>query len=53
MSTFSFVMICLTLMFLVYFTVLYARDLKSGKNSFWRKTGRWLKNIIDAFFGAG
>ena len=53
MSIFTFVIICLTLAFVVYCTVIYVRDLKSGKDSFWKKTGRWLKNIIDVFFGAG
>ena len=53
MSTFTFVTICLALVFVVYCTVLYFRDLKSGKDSFMIKTGRWIKNVIDVLLGAG
>jgi hypothetical protein len=53
MSTFTFITICLTLVFFIYCTFTYIRDLKSGKDTFFTKTVRWFKNIIDVFFGAG
>jgi hypothetical protein len=53
MSTFTFVTICLALGFVVYCTLLYVRDLRRGKDSFLRKTGRWIKNVIDSLFGMG
>ena len=53
MSTFTFITIALSIVVMIYCTVLYVRDLKDGKDSFIKKTGRWLKNVIDVFFGAG
>jgi hypothetical protein len=53
MSTFTFIIISLTIALVVFCTVIYVRDLKGGKDSFWKKTGQWLKNIIDVLFGAG
>jgi len=53
MSNFTFITICLALGFVVYCTVMYVRDLRTGRDSLLRKTGRWLKNVIDSLFGAG
>lgn len=53
MSMITFIAITITIIFLIYCTVLYFRDLKIGKDSFVTKTVRWIKNIIDVLFGAG
>jgi hypothetical protein len=53
MSTLTFITICLGFGFAVYCTVLYVCDLRRGKDSFLRKTGRWIKNVIDCLFGLG
>ncbi len=53
MSTVSFLSISLAFCFIIYCTVLFYRDLKSGQNSIIKKIGRWLKNIIDVLFGLG
>lgn len=53
MSIFTFVTICLALGFVIYCTILYLRDLQKGKDSFLRKTRRWIKNVIDSLFGIG
>ncbi len=53
MSTLTFITISLSIIFVIYCTVLYFRDLKTGKDSFITKTGRWIKNVVDALFGAG
>jgi uncharacterized membrane protein len=53
MSNLTFISILLALGIVIYFTVVYARDLRTGRDSFARKTARWLKNVIDSLFGAG
>jgi hypothetical protein len=53
MSTFTFVTICLAFGFAIYCTFLYVRDLRREKDSFLRKIGRWIKNVIDSLFGMG
>jgi cytochrome bd-type quinol oxidase subunit 1 len=47
------VTLCIALGFVIYCTVLYVRDLKTGKNSWLKKTLRWIKNVIDVLFGIG
>jgi len=53
MSNSTFIAVFFALGFVVYFTVIYVRDLGVGQDSLLRKTGRWLKNVIDSLFGAG
>ncbi len=53
MSMVSFLSIILSFCFIIYCTVLFFRDLKSGQNSIVKKIGCWLKNIIDVLFGVG
>jgi len=36
---------------IIYCTVLYIKDLKKGKDSFIRKTGRWIRDLFDASCG--
>ncbi len=37
----------------VYYTVLFIRDLRNGEGSLLRKTGRWVRNLVDSLFGLG
>jgi hypothetical protein len=32
---------------------LFVRDLRIGRDSFLRKLGRWIRNLIDTLFGLG
>ncbi len=43
----------LFLLVLIYVTVQYVRDLKTGQGSILRKTGRWLRDIFDTLSGLG
>jgi hypothetical protein len=52
-SYLTFIAICLALAFVIYYTFVYVRELQTGGDSALRKTGRWLKNVIDSLFGAG
>ena len=53
MTTLNLFIICIILILIGYCTVLYIRDLKKGDDSFLKKTGRWIKNVIDVLFGLG
>jgi hypothetical protein len=49
----GFLAICIALGFLIYVTLLFIRDLRTGSGSFLRKFGRCVKNVIDSLFGLG
>lgn len=38
---------------LIFVTLTYIRDLKSGKDSFLRKTGRWVRDVFDTLTELG
>ena len=50
---FTTTIIIFFIILLIYITVLYIGDLKTGKDKFIKKTFRWIKNIIDLMFGLG
>jgi len=41
----------IVIILVIYVTVLYVRDLRTGKDSFIKKTWRWIKDVIDVLFG--
>ena len=53
MQNIEFIKICLAFALTLYVTFLLIRDLRKGSDSFLRKVGRWIKNVIDVFFGIG
>jgi hypothetical protein len=53
MSTAAFLAICIAFGFSVYVTILFVRDLRTGRDSFLRKFRRWIRNLIDTLFGLG
>lgn len=53
MSTLTFITICIGIVLTIYCSILYIRDLKKGDDSFFKKTVRWIKNVIDVLFGIG
>ena len=53
MTNIGFLAACIALGFLIYVTIVFVRDLRTGSDSFPRNFGRWIKNVIDSLFGLG
>jgi hypothetical protein len=53
MPNFDIILVFIALGFVFCWTAVYVWQLAKGRKGFWKKTFRWIKNVLDSLWGAG